>query len=87
MPATSTWRTTGPGDLKAHPDPVPAGGTIEIEYRGPGRVTVSFDFGEEQEVPIDPETGKGKVKVPPGASIAFVMDSEGASVQIDVVQS
>lgn len=79
-------RMRGPGDLKAHPDPVPAGGTIEIEYRGPGPVTVSFDFGEEQEVPIDPETGRGRVRVPRDALIAFVMDPQGASVQIDVVQ-
>ena len=57
------------GELVVRPDPVREGQDVEVTYQGKGPLYYSSDLGEWKRVPLDPRTGKGKVKAPLGSRI------------------
>ena len=54
------------GSIGIEPDPAPAGGEVEVSYDGPGDLYWRTIGGSWERVPIDPKTGKGRIRVPTG---------------------
>ena len=63
------------GSIKVRPDPAPAGGEVEVEFDGtPPLYYGDLVSGEFKEVPLDPTTGKARVRVPTGPQVLLFFD-------------
>ena len=74
-----TGQSGEPGGVQVDSDSVWEGEDIEFKYTGNDVVRYSVDGGDWIEVPYDPDTGRGTISVPPGASLVFIADSNVGS--------
>ena len=74
------------GPIVIRPDPAPGGSEVEVEYHG-GRPVYyrPVGGGDWKRVPIDPKTGKGKVRVPRGPGLLLVSDRRDPPQSADVL--
>ncbi|MEM7200491.1 MAG: hypothetical protein AAF628_09520 [Planctomycetota bacterium] len=68
----------GAGGVVVEPGSVREGETVDVAYDGPGTLYYQVDLGAWEKVSLDPETGKGEVVAPGGASVIIFSDRRGA---------